>query len=368
MTVVAVLGGGSGATAAAAHLTLEDHDVRLYNRTPAKLERIRARGGITVKGGLLPESFVGLKVAGSLEDAINGADIIMLCIPALGHEYYASRLAPLVGPNQVVFLNPGSTGGAFHFATVLKRYDGKTLPPIAESNTLTYTCRLTPDGDIAIYNIASHALLGVYPSSMVGKIRSLLLELYPNLIKCSSVLEASLTNLNAVLHPPGMLLNAGWIEFTDGDFYYYVEGTTPAVAHIIEDVDRERLNLLDAFGLPKVSFLERFYRAGYTTKEACQSGSVYNALKHSEANRHIKAPPCLKHRYLDEDVAFGLVPMKELGELASVEMPVTDALTVLASRVNGVDYRQEGLTMQKMGFEKKMASLETILKRAEKGE
>ena len=96
MAVVAVLGGGNGAIAAAAHLTLEEHDIRLYNRTPAKLEHIRTSGGVTIKGDFLPESFVKLNVASSLEDAISGADVIMLCIPALGHEYYASLLATVV--------------------------------------------------------------------------------------------------------------------------------------------------------------------------------------------------------------------------------------------------------------------------------
>ena len=368
MAVVAVLGGGNGAIAAAAHLTLEEHAIRLYNRTPAKLERFRTVGGVTVKGGFLPESFVELNIASSLEDAISGADVIMLCIPALGHEYYASRLAAIISPNQVVFLNPGSTGGAFHFATVLKQHGAKVLPPIAESNTLTYICRLTPDGDIAIYNIASQVLFGVYPSSQTEQVKTLLLGLYPKLTKSPNVIETSLSNLNAVLHPPGMLLNAGWIEFTGGDFYYYFEGITPAVAQIIEDIDRERLNLLDTFGLLKISCLERFYQAGYTTKKAFLSGSIYNAMRNSEADRWIKAPPSLKNRYLNEDVPFGLVPTKEFGELAGVEMPITDALIVLASRVNGIDYRQEGLTMQKMGFEKETASLEAVLQRARNGE
>lgn len=368
MTVVAVLGGGNGAIAAAAHLTLEKHDVRLCNRTPAKLERFRAVGGVTVKGGFLPESFVELNIASSLEDAISGADAIMLCIPALGHEYYASRLATMISPNQVVFLNPGSTGGAFHFATVLKQEGARVLPPIAESNTLTYICRLTPEGDIAIYNIASHVLFGVYHSSQAENVKTLLLGLYPKLIKSPNVIETSLSNMNAVLHPPGMLLNAGWIEFTGGGFYYYFERITLAVAQIIEDIDQERLNLLDTFGLPKVSCLERFYQAGYATKEAFLSGSIYNAMRNSEADRWIKAPASLKNRYLNEDVPFGLVPMKEFGELAGVKMPVTDTLIVLASRVNGVDYRQEGLTMQKMGFEKEKASLEAVLQHARNGE
>ena len=54
MVVVAVLGGGNGVIAAAAHLTLEKHEVRLYNRTPAKLEQFRTAVGMTVKGGFYP--------------------------------------------------------------------------------------------------------------------------------------------------------------------------------------------------------------------------------------------------------------------------------------------------------------------------
>jgi opine dehydrogenase len=43
--------------------------------------------------------------------------------------------------------------------------------------------------------------------------------------RAESVLEADLANLNAILHPPGMVCNAGWIEATGGKFGFYAEGS-----------------------------------------------------------------------------------------------------------------------------------------------
>ena len=58
----------------------------------------------------------------------------------------------------------------------------------------------------------------------------------------------------------------------------------------------------------------------------------------------------LDHRYLNEDVGFGLVPMVEIGKLLGVKTPVMDALITLASTALRTDFRTEGLTLEKMGM------------------
>lgn len=35
-------------------------------------------------------------------------------------------------------------------------------------------------------------------------------------------------NINAVIHPAGVLMNAGWIEMTSGNFLFYKESITPS--------------------------------------------------------------------------------------------------------------------------------------------
>jgi opine dehydrogenase len=169
-------------------------------------------------------------------------------------------------------------------------------------------------------------------------------------IRAANVLETGFANINAIMHPAGMLGNAGWIEKTGGDFYYYREGITPAIAAWIEAVDRERLEIVQRLGLSPLRFVEIFYQAGLTSEAARTSGSIYCAINESEPNRTIKSPKTLDHRYIKEDVGYGLVPMAEVGELVGINTPVIDALITLASVVSGTDYRKDGLTLEKMGL------------------
>ncbi|MDP9129616.1 MAG: NAD/NADP octopine/nopaline dehydrogenase family protein, partial [Candidatus Binatota bacterium] len=81
------------------------------------------------------------------------------------------------------------------------------------------------------------------------------------------------------------------------------------------------------------------------------TGSAYEAIHNSEANFTIKAPPSLDHRYIREDVGYGLVPMAEVGKLLGVRSPVMDALITLASTALGFDFRRDGLTLAKMGLD-----------------
>jgi opine dehydrogenase len=152
------------------------------------------------------------------------------------------------------------------------------------------------------------------------------------------------------MHPAGMLGNTGWIEKTGGDFLFYREGITPSIGAWIDAVDVERLEIVRLLGLPPLRFVDIFHQAGLTTADALDSGSAYRAVHESEANFTIKSPPSLDHRYVREDVGFGLVPMAEIGKLLGVKTPVMDALITLASTALGVDFRHDGLTLEKMGL------------------
>lgn len=47
---------------------------------------------------------------------------------------------------------------------------------------------------------------------------------------------------------------------------------------------------------------------------------------------------------------YGLVPLASLGDLLDVPTPMCDAVIDLFSIANGVDYRNKGLTLEKLGF------------------
>ena len=62
------------------------------------------------------------------------------------------------------------------------------------------------------------------------------------------VLACDLANVNMVLHVPGALLAAAWVEATRGDFTFYVQGMTPGVARVMQSLDEERRAVARAFG------------------------------------------------------------------------------------------------------------------------
>ena len=55
-------------------------------------------------------------------------------------------------------------------------------------------------------------------------------SLFPAAADTGDVLAGDLANVNMVLHPPGAVLGAAWVEATGGDFTFYVQGMTPGVA------------------------------------------------------------------------------------------------------------------------------------------
>lgn len=347
---VAVLGAGHGGCAAAADLTLRGYTVRLHSRSEERLRPLREAGGITLRGARQGTASPALMTR-DLAAAVMGADLVMLVVPSVAHEAYARGLAGLLAPQQIVYLNPGHTGGGLHLAAELRRAGLSRPVALCETVTLTYICRMEGPATVGVYRETANLRFAALPASRTAELAARLRPLYPNILPAAHVLETGLLNLNAVIHPPGMVMNAGWVEFAKGDFLFYKESLTPAVARAIEVVDAERLALADALGLKLPAFIDFFCEAGLTSEAARRSRSVYRAMQESEPNKTIKAPATLDHRYVHEDVGCGLVPMAELADLVGVPTPTMDCLIHLASVAQGLDYRREGLTLDRMGIQ-----------------
>ena len=347
---IAILGAGNGGCAAAADLTLRGCQVRLFSRSESTLLPIIKSGGITlVEAG--QERFAAPYFhSPHIIPVIDGVDLIIIAAPALAHEYLARSMARHLTDGQRILLNPGHTGGSLHFANLLRQAGVTAKIKLCETVTLTYICRMTGPARVEIYRRTTHLRCAAFPGRETVELVNEINEIFPNVVAAQNVLETGFSNINAIMHPAGMLGNAGWIEKTGGDFLYYREGITPAIAAWIEEVDRERLEIVRKLGLKPLRFVDIFCQAGLTSEEARASGSVYRAINESEPNRTIKSPPTLDHRYLKEDVGYGLVPMAEIGRLLGVKTPVIDALITLASVANRTEYRQEGLTLEKMGL------------------
>jgi opine dehydrogenase len=323
MARVAVLGAGAGGAAAAADLTRRGHSVALWNRSAATLEPFRAAGGVRHEGrfgdGFTPVA----AVTADLRQALKGADVALVCLPSLAHDAVADQLLA-VGAGLPVVLNPGHTGGALHIAERM----GAATPPLAEFSTLTYVARKSGPDCVRVTGIAGRVRAAHLPNGEDAL--SLARELYPCAMPEPDVIATGLANVNLVLHPPGAVLGVAWVEATRGDFRFYSDATTPAVARVIGALDSERLAVAAAYGHQLDPLVEEMAAIGTVEASAVERGDLRAAIADGEANRRIMAPESVAHRYYTVDFGYGLLPFCELAKIAATPVPTARALLSLA--------------------------------------
>lgn len=318
---VLVIGSGNGGLATAVELTLSGHEVTLYARSERTLAPLRA-AGIGYRGVLGEGRLRVARFSHDLAEAIDGADVAVIALPTFAHAGVANALVDYGwGGDRPIILNPGHTGGAFEVETVFKRRNAR-IPPIAEFSTLAYVARKPEPDTIGITGRARKLRAAALPGG--EEALELALELFPGSYDTGSVLASDLSNVNMVIHPPGAMLAAAWIESTRGDFTFYVEGMTEGVVSVMSELDAERRAVASALGCDLPTIIGEMKLIGTVPKTA--DDDDYMAIAAGEANRRIKAPDSLSHRYYTEDFAHGLVPMQVYAEIAGVPVPVTSAL------------------------------------------
>ena len=344
--VVAVIGAGNVGCALAGDLALRGIEVRLQPLARAAAADSEG-GGIALTGEI--DGFARLALmTDSMAAAVDGADVVALTVPTVSLPSYAGALAKLTTPDQVIWLNPGHSGGALFLAAEFARSTAPQSRKLCQLTTASHVCRMTGPATVRVF-LRARASVAALPSAHLDECHERLAALLDgDLGRCESILEADLANVNALLHPPGMICNAGWIEATNGDFGFYAQGTGLAVAGVMEAIDRERLELAQHLGVRADPFPELFAQLRFV--DPVDAGpDAYSAVHASWLIHPIRAA-ALDHRYLHEDVGWGLVPWMHLAEAVRCPTPTINSLINLASAINRVDYSRQGLTLERMGL------------------
>jgi opine dehydrogenase len=345
---VALLGAGNGGCAAAVDLTLRGLDVRLYGRSPGTVEPLQKRGGVEYEG-IFGDGFVKIPIiTRSMEEAMKGADVVVVMAPAHAHENIATQLAPHLTDNQPLLAAPGHT--LTLIPNTLRRL-GHRNPVTCGTSTLPYICRKTAPDRVKVSRASAKLIFSSFPALHTEELADRLRKVFPPLFPVPTVLDALFRYTNAIHHPPALLCNVGRLEATGGDYCHYFDGITPSVGAMIDTLDRERLGAAEAFGCNVPKLADYFFEMGYTGQGGKDGGTAYATFQNSEPNRWIKAPSTIDHRFFNEDIPFGLVPFSELGRLAGAKCEAIDAVITLASALRGQKYREIGLNLKRMGFD-----------------
>ncbi len=345
---ITVLGAGAGGTAVAFDCASHGHEVRLFDFPdfPDNVAKIAAQGGINAEGDI--SGFGDIAYSGhDIDAALEGAELIYVVGPAYSTESFGEAVAGKLSPGQTVIVTPGSCGGALAFKRAARLAVDDDSIRVAETSTLHYAVRLTEPGHIRVFlKLKAGNLLAALPKQHTGAILDLVSDVYPSMEPAESVLQTSLQNANPIIHPAVTLCNAARIEMTGGDFLFYEEGVSDSVGRLIEALDKERIAIGEKLGITVLSDPEMGMRQGYMLENNYGSG-----YRKAPGFLGIGAQPQLDHRYLNEDVGYGLVFMSKLGKQLGVETPGMDAVINVATIVMARDYRAEALrTPESLGI------------------
>jgi opine dehydrogenase len=343
---IVIIGAGNGGKAAAADLTLQGKGIRLFEfpEYGSNIEKLLKTRTLRATGAVEGQAELHM-VTTNLSEAMEGADTIMVCTQALTHDRIARELAPLIKPEHLVILNPGSTGGSLHFAKVFREFGMKNFPTFVETATLTYGCR-AKGATVEIAVKVKRVVYGTLPASAIHVIAGELELLYPGLVRAASVLEAGLNNANPVIHPPITILNAARIENEGDSTFFYGDGVSPTVARLIQKLDEERMALLRALGYPAqpdpVTSVEQGYASSTDYYECYKKGPGFSAFRN---------PNTLDNRYFHEDIGMSLVMFCSLGKLLGVPTPTSEVIVKMGEVLRDEDYSAKGLrTVEALGL------------------
>lgn len=346
--VFAVLGAGHGGLAMSGDLALKGFEVRLFNRTPDRLEPIRRRGAIELigHGDDVPRGVGALKLVSSdIKESVSGADVIMVAVPANGHAWLAEAMAPHLQAGQIVVLNPGRTGGALEVHHIFHQKQVTADVIVAEAQTFLYASRAVNPAQVQVFRVKNSVPVAAIPAYRTPEVVKALGEAFSQFIPGDNVIKTGMDNIGAVFHPAVTVLNSARIESTRGDFEYYIEGITPSVAKVLDTIDRERVAVGAVMGFHCITAREWLYMAydaaGITLHDAIHANRGYYG---------INAPPHLHHRYLTEDVPMSLVPIASIGEMLGSPCPTIRSIVQIANTMHDCDYWETGRTAEKLGL------------------
>ena len=351
---VAVLGGGNGAFAAAADLALRGARVRLLEvpELHDNVTRIQEKGGIELVAANVPGIAPGLArldlITDNPEQALDGAELVLYVVPAFAEARFTELCALHFQAEQLVVMFCGGLGAGLQLTRQLRSRGLTAVPTIAETEGLIYGSAKQDSTTVRVVAMKKGLRCSALPSEKTPQAIATLRRYYPDFMAAGNVIETGLRNLNPVVHGPVSILNAGRTAKGKPKWRYYWEGVTEPIGRVLTEVDRERLAIGAALGmqLPSATqVLLDWY--GHQGARGSDLGQILSTNPPYEA---VWAPESLEHRFITEDVPYGLVPLEAFGTALGVQTPAIRSLITLACMLLNTDFRATGRNLDALGL------------------
>ena len=274
---------------------------------------------------------------------LKGFDAVLFALPAYGLHSAINQAAATIGNGQTIIFTPTLALAPLYLAQCLQ--SRQITARIIGFGTTVATARKMSPNKVTLFNVRARLDCAALPASDNDHALRIARQLYGDRFALRrDILATTLSNTNPVFHVPLILGNLARIE--RGEVWTQYDSLTASIARIAESVDAERCAVARAFDA-SVRTIHEHFAASFNvpiTDLATQSAAVHATIG-SPAG-----PNSLDHRYITEDVPYGLAVTAALGAMAGVATPVTDACITLASTAVGHDLRQANEFADALGF------------------
>ena len=355
---IAIAGTGSIAKGCAALLYSRGHKPVLWSPTgngAKSFKQDAGEDGLLCAKGAVNEAFA-LEVLSDVSTVINGADVILIAVPAYGHKAVFDAIAPHVTNNQTIIISSHASFGALYISQLLT-HRGIQANIIAWGTTIVSGSSNSP-ANVMVNTIRDQVDIATVPQSNAERGKALCTSLFgDNFVIRDGLIAISLSNLNPQNHLGIALCNLTRME--RGEVWAQSQNVTSTVGRLLEALDKERLAIAAAVGVQVRTIFEHFHLSFHIKKDSI--ANMNQAIFDNGSSAF--GPKTTDSRYVLEDVPFGLVPTAMLGQLVGKPAVLHEAGIVLMGGLYGRDFMQENDLIQALNLdEMSLAELKDFAK------
>jgi len=362
--IITIVGAGNSGSANAYAAAEAGHEVRVLETVSGigldgHFDTMCQNGGIwgidNTKSGKYSnfshagqESFQKLAmVTRDPKEAIEGANVIMICILTQYHEALAKTIARYFQKDQLVILIPGYMGSIYYHRHCEQK------PLFAEAESTPNDARISENGKVKILFKNVRNALSFLPADRTQEGINIAHKVFPSYHHTrKNIMDSALHNPNMIVHTVGMYALKPMMDFCakyhpdDVPSMYRDALSTDFAWAIIDLLDKEKMDVLQANGCERISYLDacKFRNEKDQSKDSRQVFEAYKIITP-------EGPRSFNFRYITEDVPFGLVMLSALGKAMEVPTPTCDHIIQVVNTLLKRDFYKEGFSLKKLGVD-----------------
>jgi len=318
VTSVAVLGAGPVGCAAVAYLQERGHRVALWSPTGQRINKTNhGTAEFQVEGALHKQ--VSVPWLSTLE-TVRDYDHIVICLPATCYEVVLNQLIPVLRDGQIILIS-----GALSLVGVWLAHQSKANVMVGSWNTTPTTAHFLAQGRVHVNALRAKVGLSSARAEHKGQLTAASAALFDCQFEWDEhPVKNLLRNINPIAHAAEVIPNLTRINL--GEAWPLFGCFDEVVERIAEVLDDERLSIAQAMGFSIPSLAEHYHRSYHVPLGPLHE--MTTAI--DEAGFGPLGPQQLAHRYVLEDMPFGLAVQERIAQRLGLNCTLhTTCLTLL---------------------------------------